>query len=165
MGRPRNDGKPSKPDGSRQLAALSPRYQKLATGEMSVEELDWEELLRGQLKNEDGHFSGAKPSILPRQMHEAIAREILLRAESKFRENYDVAMEAILGLIRSPRTPAREKLAAAQYVIERTIGKIPDKQDVQVSVSKFQELVEGGALVIDLEDDVEDAVIVDKEEH
>lgn len=147
---------PKRKDGrtDRQAMAISPRYRKFLSGEMTVEDLDWEELLRGQLKDENGTFSGAKPRLLPREWHDAIAREIVQRADSKFRENYDAAMEALTQMVTSPRTPAREKLAAAQYIIERTIGKIEDRQKVTVEVSKFDQLVEGGQLIVDIEDDL-----------
>lgn len=147
---------PRRPDGrrDRQAMAVPERYRKFLNGELTAEDLDWEELLKGQLRNDDGTFVGYKPRLLPREWHDALAREVLLRAESKFRENYDVAMEAIVAMVQSPRTPAREKLAAAQYIVERTIGKIADKQEVSVQVSKFEKLVENGELIIDLEDDL-----------
>lgn len=106
----------------RELRLMSPRMRDLAEGRLRVEDLDWEELTRGQLRDVNGGFSGIKPAILPRSWHDAIAREITKGAEAQFRQNYDLTMEVLIGLIKDPRTPAREKLAAV--INERKAGRL-----------------------------------------
>jgi hypothetical protein len=141
-----------------ELRALTPRMRDLAEGRLRVEDLDWEELLQGRLKDSTGKFSGAAPAILPREFHTRIAQEIIFRAESKFRENFDDAMKALIGIMNDPRAASRERLAASQYVIERIIGKIPDKQEIKQEITMFDHLVQSGELLIDLgEQDVQEA--------
>ena len=148
--RKRGPAKKHIPKKELELRALTPKMGDLAEGRLNVEDLDWEELVQGRLKDSTGKFSSAPPAILPRDFHERIAQEIIVRAESRFRQNFDGAMQALLGLINNPKTPAREKLAAAQYVIERTIGKIPDKQEIKQEVTLFDKLVNSGELLMDL---------------
>lgn len=133
-----------------ELRALTPKMRDLAEGRLNVQDLDWEELVQGRLKDSTGKFSGVAPAILPREFHERISQEIIVRAESQFRQNFDGAMQALIGLVNNPKTPARERLAAAQYVIERTIGKIPDKQEIKQEISVFDQLVQSGELLVDL---------------
>lgn len=142
----------------REMRALTPKMRDLAEGRLKVEDLDWEELVQGRLKDVTGKFTGAAPAILPRVFHERIAQEIIVRAESQFRQNFDGAMTALLGLVNDPRTAARERLAAAQYVIERVIGKIPEKQEVKQSITVFDQLVQSGELLIDLGEHEDDEV-------
>ncbi|QPX62629.1 hypothetical protein SEA_WOLLYPOG_80 [Arthrobacter phage Wollypog] len=142
-----------------ELRALTPKMRDLAEGRLKVEDLDWEELLQGRLKDSTGKFSGAAPAVLPRSFHTAIAQEIIIRAESKFRENFDDAMKALIGLVNNEKTPARERLAAAQYVLERVIGKIPEKQEIKSEVTVFDQLVNSGGLLIDLGENKDDDIV------
>lgn len=146
----RGPKKKSIPKKELELRALTPKMRDLAEGRLKVEDLDWEELVQGRLKDSTGKFSGAAPAILPREFHERISQEIIVRADSQFRQNFDGAMQALIGLVTNERTPARERLAAAQYVIERTIGKVPDKTEIKQEISVFDKLVQSGELLIDL---------------
>jgi len=144
----------------------------LLRGELKVEDMDWEELLRGKFRDKNGEWRGGNTTMVPRKFYEAISREILIRADTMFRENFDVAMKAMVQLVTDARTPARERFAAAQFLIERTVGKLSEKSTVEVKVTKFQELVEGGTLLVDLEEkpmpaleagNIVDAVIVEED--
>jgi hypothetical protein len=148
--RKRGPAKKTKTKAELELQALTPKMRDLAEGRLSVEDLDWEELVQGRLKDSTGKFSGAPPAILPRAFHERISQEIIIRADSQFRQNFDGAMQALIGLVNNERTPARERLAAAQYVIERTIGKVPDKQEIKQDITVFDRLVQTGELLMDL---------------
>jgi hypothetical protein len=159
--RKRGPAKKTKTKKEMELAVLTPKMRDLAEGRLKVEDLDWEELIQGRLKDSTGKFNGAPPAILPREFHERIAQEIIVRAESQFRQNFDGAMQALVGIMNNPKAPARERLAAAQYVIERTIGKIPEKQEIKQSVTLFDTLVQGGGLLIDLGENTNDEEILD----
>lgn len=128
------------------------RMGKFLDGEITVEDLDWQELLRGQLRDRNGTFTGRPRLMVPRKFHQAISRELLSRVDQEFREDFDASMTALRELIQSPRTPAREKLAAIIYWQERTIGRVADKSTVEVEVKRFDRLVEGGTLLVDLDE-------------
>jgi hypothetical protein len=133
-----------------ELSLMSPRMRDLAEGRLKVEDLDWEELMRGQIRDKNGNFTGAKPAILPRSWHDRIAGEIVKGAEAQFRENYDMTMKVLIDLVANPRTPARERLAAVQYMQERVIGKITEKREIKTEVTVFEEMVSNGAFLVDL---------------
>lgn len=132
-------------------ARASVRMQEFLDGKISIEDLDDEELRRGQIRSKDGDFRGRPPQLIPRKFHEALARELVSRAETTLRSNMDAALGVITQMAMNPRTPARERLAAAQYVVERTMGKIPDKQIVQAQVAKWEAAMED--VIIDAGED------------
>jgi hypothetical protein len=126
------------------------RMQAFLNGEITVEDLDSEELRKGQFRDRNGGFQGRPPMLIPREFHEAIVREMIDRGEATLRSHMDAAIEVIAKMAMNPKTPARERLAAAQYVLERTAGKIPDKQIVQASVARWQSAME--EVVFDIPD-------------
>ncbi len=129
-------------------------FGMLSSGELKVEDLSWAELKGGfvYVRDTDGNvLTEEQPELIPKAFYQQLTRALIQRAEMEFRLYYDDAMKAITELVKNPRTPARERLAAAQYVIERCIGKIPDKQLVDVTVSEFQSIVDSGELIVDVE--------------
>lgn len=120
----------------------SPRMQQLIDGEITVEDLDDEELRRGQLRDKNGEFKGRPPLLVPREFYEAITREMLERGNATMRSHMEASIGVIAELMVNKRTPARERLAAAQYMLERTAGKIPEKQIVQASISKWEKVLD-----------------------
>lgn len=140
----------------KELEVLSPRMRDLAEGRLRVEDLEWDELIRGQLRDRNGGFSGPRPALLPREWSDAIAAEIVRGAQSQFRLNFDSTMQVLVGLALDPRTPAREKLAASQYIIERVIGKIPEKQEIKSEISVFDTAVANGEFLMDLGEETVD---------
>lgn len=120
----------------------SPRMQQFLNGEISVEDLDTEELQKGRFRDKNGAFTGRPPMLIPREFHEAVVRELIERGNTTLRDNLEASLEVITKMAMNPKTPARERLAAAQYVVERTMGKIPEKQIVQAQVAKWESQME-----------------------
>ena len=141
---------PRKSHKRREIDKLSPRMKDLAEGRLSVDDLDLEELQRGQLRSLDGRFHGPKPHAVPRAFHDAMQRELAKRMQLMFNGKLQSSFDAIVGLMENERTPAREKLAAAQYVMERGIGKIAEKQEITSEVTVFEHKVSTGGFLMDL---------------
>src|SRR5687768_1849958 len=120
----------------------SARMQQFIDGVITVEDLDDEELRKGQLRASDGSFKGRPPLLIPREFYEAVVREMIERGNTTIRSHMDASIQVIAELMMNKRTPARERLAAAQYILERTAGKIPEKQIVQAQVSKWEQVLD-----------------------
>jgi hypothetical protein len=137
----------------------------LKNGKIDIEDLSWDELVGGfiYLRNENGDIVDRRePIYFPREYYMRVTRALTIKAEQLFRNEFNDAMSALAGLVKGSKTPARERYLAATYIIERVIGKIPEKQDVNVQVSKFQELAGSAQLIIDVEEpDIFDAEIID----
>ena len=107
---------------------ITGRYAMLMQGVITVEDLDDEEVARGQLRAADGTFRGRPPKLMPTELVQAMRREWLGRAEAKLR---DALMEKGLGtlveLAGNDQIDAAVRLRAATTIIERTMGKVPDR--------------------------------------
>lgn len=138
----------------------SGRYDMFMSGELSVEDLDQEELLRGQLRDRNGSFQGRPPLLIPREFHLKLTHELMHRAEGTIRENFDEAIQVFIDVMKDPRVRAQDRLYAAQYVWERLAGKIPEKQVVEASIRKWEEVAEKVFVDVVESIEIEDAEIV-----
>lgn len=107
---------------------LKGRYAQLLNGTLSVEDLDDDELAQGRLKASDGTFRGRPPRVVPADLVQAMRREWLSRAEARLR---DALMEKGIGtlvsLAENEDIDPAVRLRAADKIIERTMGKVPDR--------------------------------------
>ena len=107
------------------------RYAMLAQGIISVEDLDDEEVARGQLRAADGSFRGRPPKMLPQELVAAMKREWIGRAQAKLQEALlEVGISGMIGIAEDPLVDPAVRLRAQQMIIERTMGKVPDKIEV-----------------------------------
>ena len=104
------------------------RYALFLNGKITVEDLDDEELSRGQLRALDGTFRGRPPRVVPSELVQAMRREWLKRAEARLREALlDKGIGTLTSLADDPSIDAAVRLRAAEKIIERTMGKVPDR--------------------------------------
>lgn len=149
--RPRPRAGKKKSARRRQIDKLSPRMKDLEEGRISIEDLDMEELQRGQLRSADGRFHGPKPHHIPRAFHDAMQREISKRVQLMFNGEIKTGFDAIVEIAKDERASVtRERLAAAQYIIERGVGKIAEKQEITSEVTIFEQAVSTGGFLMDL---------------
>lgn len=108
------------------------RYALLINGILKVEDLDDDELARGQLKDKNGQFKGRPPKMIPQELVQAMRREWLGRAESKLREALmDHGLGTLVELAKNKNVDESVRLRAAQTIIDRTMGKVPDKIELR----------------------------------
>lgn len=107
---------------------LRGRYAQLVAGTLSVEDLDDDELAKGQLKASDGTFRGRPPTVVPVELVQAMRREWLARAEARLREALlDKGIGTLTELAGNKTIDPAVRLRAADKLIERTMGKVPDR--------------------------------------
>lgn len=110
---------------------LRGRYAELISGSLSVEDLDDEELSQGRLKDKNGQFRGQRPKMVPQELVTAMRREWLSRAEAKLREAlYDGGLATYVALARDNTIDPGVRLRAADRIVERTMGKVPDRVQI-----------------------------------
>lgn len=105
-------------------------------------ELSPEELARGQLKAPDGTFSGPPVKWVPAEFHKACIRELMNRGKTLYQESYLTAIQTMLTIANNPIVEPAQRIKAAQFVIERIEGKVPDRLEVSAS-EPWQELLVG----------------------
>lgn len=107
---------------------LRGRYAELLSGKLKVEDLDDEELAHGRLRASDGTFRGAAPRVVPAELVQAMRREWLSRAEAKLREAlHSKGIGVLVELAGDDTIDPAVRLRAAEKIIERTMGKVPDR--------------------------------------
>ena len=116
------------------------------TMEQFVEGLSNEELVRGQVKDKNGRFAGRPPQWVPRAFHRACLNELLRRGKTLWQENYLQAIEVMTQIANGQGAgadaPAKVRLQAAQFVIERLEGKVPEKVIIE-SEQPWQLVLDG----------------------
>lgn len=104
-------------------------YNAVAAGEYSwdefVQSLTPAELARGQLMDKEGTFRGRPPKMVPRQFLNACTKELLKRGATLWKENYVDAINAMTSIAKDGTQKASDRLRAAEFVIERLEGKVP----------------------------------------
>lgn len=111
------------------LDPLNTRLAALLNGELSVEDLDNEELQHGAIKCDDGKFSiraAYEGWHLPRKIKGAMERELLKRADNRVKGAVLGAIERIVEIATSPASEDKDAFKAAQWLVERAMGKTPD---------------------------------------
>ena len=107
---------------------LRGRYAQFLNGTITVEDLDDDELSQGRLKASDGSFRGRPPRVVPAEMVQAMRREWLSRAEAKLREALmEKGIGTLVSLAENEDIDPGVRLRAADKIIERTMGKVPDR--------------------------------------
>lgn len=101
-----------------------------------------EELARGQLMDRDGRFIGRPPTFVPRAFHDACIRELLGRGRVLYKENYVKAIQAMTEIANSKSAKESDRIKAAQFVIERLEGKVPDKLEISAA-DPWQQIISG----------------------
>jgi hypothetical protein len=119
--------------------------EALLAGRLSVDDLTEEELLTGILNDKNGERSGRPSNLVPREMHQAVVRRVTEIADGKFRSAVLEAVDNIIAI--GTADPEMEPFGvrmdpqvfkAAQYIVERVMGKIPDQVQMTAEVKPWQ---------------------------
>ena len=139
-------------DQVKQKLPADSRWAMLFDGRLKVEDLDDEELVRGQLRGRNGRFNGPQPAWVPRQFIEGMHRESVKRARDKWDENLLAAQEELLSMAMNHKVEDSIRLRALTYIIERSTGKIPDKMEITAELKPWEKLLQNAALERDIND-------------
>jgi hypothetical protein len=124
----------------------------LLSGDLKVEDLDDEEIVAGRLKDASGRLSPKGANVIPRKLHEALTRELVSRMNGRFREHVDEAIDVLIDVMKYGETRDMVRYQAATYMIERVMGKIAQQTNITGEVTVWQQAIEGGEFLVDLED-------------
>jgi hypothetical protein len=122
---------------------ISDRMQRFLDGEILVEDLTWEELTKGRLMSDAGDFRGRPTDVIPRKFYDAAQQELMRRWELKLSEELEPALATLKEIINNKKAPADARYKSAVYLIERKVGKVPEKNEVKVQVAPWEAAVEG----------------------
>lgn len=139
----------------------------LAKGEVPVEEWDKEEVIRGQKRARDGTFRGRPSTLVPRPLYDELRRRTMEEVYEEVRKAAIPAATVLREMVEGKTEPDPARLRAAQEVLDRFIGKAPQKVEINAGVRPFEKVLTGG-IVRDVEedddDDIVDAELVDEDD-
>lgn len=126
------------PSGNTEFSTQSDRVADLLSGKLDVEDLDDEELARGYPRNRNGGFSGRPPKVIPLVIHQRIQREFYARIEEKMRTALPDAVEMLAKVAVNPLTEDRDKLKAIDMLLNRLMGKPPERVEISSGEKPFE---------------------------
>lgn len=100
------------------------RRAQFMDGDLTVRDLSYEELSIGKIANHDGTFEGRQPRM-PDRFLAQLEGERIRRIKQILKDAGPEAAEAAVGLMTMADSD-NVRLAAAKYVMEHNIGKVPD---------------------------------------
>jgi len=112
---------------SRQVSVpANERWRLFMAGEITVADMDEEELARGQFRAGDGTFRGRPPKTIPRDFATQLSRELLTRADSALKKRIMEAIDVLYTEMTDGEKSA-DRIRAANIFLERVLGKVPDR--------------------------------------
>ena len=135
---------------------ITDRYEALLNGQLTIDDLDEEEIIRGKLRNKNGTFTGAPPRLIPRSLHTALQELWAERVERQIIEQLPSLVESMLLVAKGKSTTKvgalDAQVKATIFLIERAIGKTVDRQRIETTITaKWEEAATAGRLFVDIE--------------
>lgn len=149
----------------------APRHIRFKYGRLPVDELDDEELSRGQIRKENGSFTSNQ--FVSAEIHDAMVKKLFERSDQKMRENLLTAVDTMSEIAAGTAYEPADRLRAAEFIFKWLRGQTPVK--VEIGVEKpFEKVLDaifsGGSREESRRrrgepvDDILDAEVVDDEE-
>lgn len=122
---------------------VAPRVDALQRATLKVEDLDDEELLRGQVRDADGKFRSGPLRQIPREFHDELMRRVLEKGTDKLRAQYLNAIDVGTDLMNDAEIDPTLRWNIAKYIIERLGGKTPDRVEHAVALKPWEVVLKG----------------------
>jgi hypothetical protein len=139
---------------------LPPRYLAFLEGDLTIDDLDEEEILRGQLRNVNGDFRGGVPLLVPQKFMAAVAKRQKDMYDKKLAPMVIDALTTLQQVMvkKNPQPGDSARVAAAKLVLERALGKIPERVEMKAEIKTWEHVLDGVLVDVD-QPAIEDAVL------
>lgn len=117
---------------------LEGKMARLYKGEISVGDMDNEELARMQFKAVDGTFRGRPPNNLPVTLVNMMRKELIDRVSQVRRAALEDANKMLVDVIQNEDAKDADRIKAALALIEREEGKVPEKVELSTGDKGFE---------------------------
>ncbi|UVK63889.1 hypothetical protein SEA_LILYPAD_86 [Gordonia phage LilyPad] len=110
----------------------APRHIKFKYGRLSVDDLDDEELARGQIRKPDGSFTDNK--FVSADIHNKMIAKLFDRSDELLRNNLLSAVETFAEIATGTAYEPADRLKAAEFIFTRLRGKVPT--EIKLGIDK-----------------------------
>lgn len=117
------------------------RYVAFLEGRLSADQLDDEELMRGQIREDSGRF-GKGTNMVPRKMLNQLQKTTVARTNDELRKNAFKSAESLTDIATNKAYEPKDRLKAAMYLLDRVLGKTP--QQVTITEDRRYEIMLSG---------------------
>lgn len=135
---------------------ISPRYQQFMDGTLTMDDLDDEEIMRGQIRAKDGSFRGQPPQMVPREF----SRQLIIARQDVFNKTIAPMVVTALNTLNEVmggrgRLGSQDsaRVSAAKLVLERAIGRVPEQIQIQAEIQTWEKYA--NEVLVDIEPDKE----------
>jgi hypothetical protein len=123
------------------------REAMFKAGKLPVEDMDEEELARGQVRRADGTWTNYR--TVPQAIFQNMITELFKRADQRLRENLLTAVDTMAEIASGSAYEPEVRIRAAQFIYERVRGKNPDvvihTQDKPFEIMMTDLVMQGGS--------------------
>lgn len=118
------------------------RQDMFNNGLLTVADMDDEELRCGRMRDGNGRIPKVKKTMemIPRDLYDEMVAEHQRRTHEKFRQQLDAALETMVEIMTDQTAEPRDRADAAKYLMERVIGKTPERVQVAVAKAPWEEI-------------------------
>lgn len=125
------------------------RTAAVLAGDDDLATWDDEELIRGQRRNKNGRWGGRPPKVVPAAVHHEITRRKMSEAYRLLQTNLVAATEVLVSLATDPEVESSVRLKASITIMERVLGKTPERVELSAVERKpWEDAVKGGIVRI-----------------
>lgn len=117
---------------------LEGKMARLYSGELTVADMDNEELARLQFKDRNGNFTGRRPANLPQALVNMMRKELIDRVHEIRRGAIADANQVLVDILNDTDVKPADRIKAALALIERVEGKVPDKVELSTGEKGFE---------------------------
>lgn len=122
---------------------LGKQNTDILTGISDVAEWSEEELVAGRRFAKTGTRVGRPPIVVPRVVHEELARRTLQGAQEHLRKNLEGVVQVLTAIASSDAVEPKDRLRAIAMVMDRVMGKVPDTINVRPDMPWVQAITDG----------------------
>jgi hypothetical protein len=152
----------------RGVIRIAQRTADLIDHPETVKDWDDEELHRGRRRDKNGKFTGRDPIVVPTDCYREMMRRQMRRAQMLLGENLEEAVKCLTEIIAHSKAEDKDKIKAAQLLIDRVMGRNPEQVEINVKQPLFLGILAGGIVPGPLREieakrddsDIIDAVVV-----
>ena len=118
------------------------RQDMFNNGLLTVADMDDEELRCGRMRDGNGRIPKVTKTMemVPRDLYDEMVAEHQRRTHEKFRQQLDAALDTMVEIMTDQTAEPRDRADAAKYLMERVIGKTPERVQVAVAKAPWEEI-------------------------